>query len=248
MLRRRTSYRLYVCVCLLSLLIAFASLHLAVPIRAQALDFQQIDAYITNLMQMYQVPGTAIALVKDGQVVYAKGYGVRNVETGQPVTENTLFAIGSISKSFTALAISQLADAGKIDLDRTVASYLPGFALSDSTATQALTVRELLSQTSGLPRVDDMWLPGAPASHRQIVQDLTRVKLTAQPGVLFQYSNQNYVLLGYLLEQIVGQTWGSYVQQHILTPLRMNASDFDIAAMQHMPAHASPHILNGRTG
>src|SRR5258708_30280250 len=241
----RTATRsFYVRVCLLSLWIAFASLNITAQIRAQAFNFQQIDAYITNLMQMYQIPGTAIALVKDGRIIYTKGYGVRNVETGQPVTENTLFAIGSISKSFTALAISQLVDAGKIDLDHTVASYLPGFALSDSTATQTLTVRELLSQTSGLPRVDDMWLPGAPASRRQIVQDLARVKLTAQPGVLFQYSNQNHVLLGYLREQIVGQPWASHVQQHSLTPLRMDASDFGIAAMQNTPDHAAPHILD----
>src|SRR5205823_3456382 len=127
-------------------------------------------------------------------------------------------------------------------------SYLPGFTLYDSTAVKILTVRELLSQTSGLPRVDDMWLPGAPASRRQIVQDLARVKLTAQPGTQFQYSNQNYVVLGYLLEKIVGQTWESYVQQHILTPLRMSSSDFGVAAMQSTPDHAAPHILDGRSG
>src|SRR5438445_556527 len=85
--------------------------------NATDLNFAQVDAYVSDLMESYQVPGVAVALIKDGQIVYAKGYGVRNELMGQPVTEHTVFAIGSISKSFTALAISQLVDSGKISLD-----------------------------------------------------------------------------------------------------------------------------------
>ena len=105
-----------------------------------------LDGYVEEVMREWHVPGLALGVVRDGKVLLARGYGLRDVEKKLPVTPRTLFAIGSISKSFTSLAIAQLVDAGKIDLDRTVASYLPAFKLSSAAATRTLTVRELLAR------------------------------------------------------------------------------------------------------
>jgi CubicO group peptidase (beta-lactamase class C family) len=220
-----------------------------IPTRAALTsDFAEIDTYITDLMQVYEVPGTAIALVKDGKIIYVKGYGARNVDTQAPVTGGTLFAIGSISKSFTALAVLQLADRGQINLDDHVTDYLPDFRLYDPQSAKRITIRELLAQTSGVPRADDLWWPDGPANRKQIVDDLRKVQLTTVPGQRFQYSNQNYALLGYLVEKITGQTWESYVQTHILKPLGMRSTDFDIPTMQRTPNHADAHILDQRKG
>jgi len=219
------------------------------PVQAETTaDFSEIDAYIADLMQTYEVPGTAIALVKDGKIVYVKGYGTRNVDTQAPVTGDTLFAIGSISKSFTALAVLQLADAGKIDLDAPITDYLPDFRLYDPQSAKRITIRALLAQTSGLPRADDLWWPNGPGSRKQIVDDLRKVQLTTIPGQRFQYSNQNYALLGYLIEKVTGQTWESYVQTHILKPLGMRSTNFDIPTMQQTADHADAHILDQRQG
>jgi CubicO group peptidase (beta-lactamase class C family) len=236
------------CCALFVVIYIFAVLVATPPARAQTLDFAQVDSYIHDLMSIYQIPGAALALVKDGEIVYAKGYGVRNARTGQPVTENTLFSIGSISKSFTALAVAQLAESGKLTLDDHVIKYLPDFRLADPHAASVLTIGELLTQTSGLPRADDLWWPGAPASRQQIVRDLRKVSLISVPGQQFHYSNQNYVLLGYLIERLTGQTWEDYVRQHILEPLNMAQADFDVPAMQAAPDHAEPHILDERAG
>jgi CubicO group peptidase (beta-lactamase class C family) len=216
-------------------------------VHAQPLPLTQIDAYIQRLMETYQVPGAAIAVIKDGEIVYTKGYGVRNVSTKKPVTDSTLFSIGSISKSFTALAITQLADQGKIKLDDPVSKYIPRFKLSDRNVTKTVTIRQFLTQTSGLPRADDLWVP-APTSRKQIIDDLVKVRLTAKPGEQFQYSNQNYVVLGYLIQQVTGQTWEEYVQQHILSPLDMTSVGFDTTSMAKTLDYAVPHILDERAG
>ena len=112
-------------------------------------------------MALYDIPGASVALVQQGEVLYVQGYGVRSTATGDPVTPDTLFAIGSITKSFTALGVLQLVDQGRITLDAPVITYLPNFTLSDPSATQQVTVRQLLAQTSGLPGGDDTpWYSG----------------------------------------------------------------------------------------
>ena len=119
-------------------------------------DLGAADALMLRLMSTYNVSGAALALIKDGGIVLEKGYGYRDRETGAPVTTATLFNIGSISKSFTALGIAQLVDQHQVDLDTPVIKYVPDLRLSDPRATQAVTLRQLLSHTSGLPP-DGQW-------------------------------------------------------------------------------------------
>src|SRR5512138_1412168 len=121
---------------------------------ASALDTAALDAFVTRLMQEYDIPGAGLAIVQNGQIAYTKGYGVRDVTTGAPVTPNTQFAIASNTKSFTALGVMLLVQQGKVKLDDPVTKYIPEFKLSDPAATAKVTVRHLLSHTTGISRND----------------------------------------------------------------------------------------------
>ena len=121
-----------------------------------AADFPDSDAQMLRLMTKYNVPGAALALIKDSRIVLEKGYGFRDLAAQAPVTTATLFNIGSISKSFTALGVAQLVDQHQVDLDAPVIRYIPDLRLSDPQATQAVTLRRLLSHTSGFP-ADEQW-------------------------------------------------------------------------------------------
>ncbi len=162
-------------------------------------DFSAIDATVNQLLAMYSVPGAAIGIVQNGQVVYTKGYGYADAEHKTPVTEQTVFSIGSVSKSFTVLDLAQLAEAGKVDLDAPVIRYLPDFKLSDPDATKALTIRQVLSHSTDSP-ADDRLVLGL-NSRKQIVADMVNIALTGKPGQVWQYCNQNFVLAGYLVER-----------------------------------------------
>ncbi len=211
------------------------------PVDA-AQDFgTTIDATVNRLLDMYSVPGAAIGIVQNGKVIYTKGYGYADVDKKQAVDTQTVFSVGSISKSFTVLDLAQLVDQGKIDLDAPVIKYLPDFKLSDPTATKTLTVREVISHASGLPRTDDRLMQNFD-SRKQIVDDMVNISMTAKPGQAWQYCNQNFVLAGYLVEQISGQTWEQYTQQHVFDPLGMKSASFGVDAIQGAADHAQPYV------
>ncbi len=212
------------------------------PTSAPARDFSEIDTYIKQMMADYSVPGVGIGLVQDGKIIYTKGYGVRDTKTNAPVTENTQFEIGSITKSFTSLGALQLVEQGKLDLDTPIIKYLPDFKLSDPAATQKVTMRHVLSHTSGLPPANADVFQGKP--RQQILTDIASINLTAQPGQTWQYSNQNFVIAGAVIEKVSGQSWEDYIRQHILNPLGMKTANFDVATMQKTPDFASPHQLD----
>lgn len=230
-----------------AMLAALMASMLSAPQVKAASDFSDIDATITKLMAMYDVPGVGLAIVRDGKVLYTKGYGYGNVANKQTVTADTEFAIGSVTKSFTALDVGQLVDAGKIDLDTPVITYLPDFKLSDPDATKTLTVRQVISHSSGLPRYDAYWVNKVPASRKQVIDDMKNIPMTAKPGAMWQYCNQNFVLAGYLVEKITGQTWEDYTQQHIFNALGMKSANFSVEVMQKAPDFALPYqpdVLN----
>ena len=133
--------------------IAVAVVALAASVSAA--DFSASDALMLRLMSTHNVPGAALALIKDGSVLLEKGYGFRDLAAHAPVTTATLFNIGSISKSFTALGVAQLVDQDQVDLDAPVIRYIPDLRLSDPQATQAVTLRQLLSHTSGFLRTSN---------------------------------------------------------------------------------------------
>jgi len=200
-----------------------------------------------QLMSKYNVPGAALGLIKDGQIVLEKGYGFRDLETHAPVTPGTLFNIGSISKSFSALGIAQLVDQHKVELDTPVIRYVPEFRLSDPHVTRTVTLRQLLSHSGGLPP-DEQWPPQVPLSRHEIMREFSTMPITAQPGTRFQYCSRCVVLAAYVLEGVTDQTWGTYTRTHIFTPLGMSTASFGPSGLERATDSARPYRYDAVSG
>ncbi|HEX6542531.1 MAG TPA: serine hydrolase domain-containing protein [Ktedonobacterales bacterium] len=187
-------------------------------------DFNAVDDYITARMATSRIPGLSVAIVQGDQVVYLKGYGQAD-PSGHVVTPQTPFIIGSISKTFTALAVMQLVESGKVNLDAPVQRYLPWFRVADPHASAQITVRNLLNHTSGLPQKADtfVWTDQDAGVLERSVRYLQTVALARSIGT-FGYSNANYQILGLVIQTVSGQSYEAYVAQHIFAPLQMQTS------------------------
>jgi CubicO group peptidase (beta-lactamase class C family) len=195
----------------------------AMPVR-DSTSYDAVDAYIEQHMRRLNMPGASLAIVDGDQIAHLRGFG-RAGPNGEVPTPQTPFPIASLTKSVTTLAVVQLVEAGKLDLDAPVQRYLPWFRLTDSRAAARMTVRHLLNQTSGLPTSSgEMQLadldPSPGATERQ-ARALASLVLTRPVGAAFEYSNANYSLLGLIIEAASGVSYGDYVQDHIFTPLEM---------------------------
>lgn len=190
------------------------------PLAAQALA--AIDAYVEAERQTLGIPGLALGIVHGDQIVHLQGFGAAG-PGGRVVTPQTPFYIGSVTKSFTALAILQLAEAGKLDLEAPVQTYLPWFRVADEAASRRITVRHLLSQTSGLSTVtgNRFWND---QDMETDVRQLRTMRLNRPVGQEFQYSNINYTIAGLVIEQVSGQSYAGYIEQHVFAPLAMKHS------------------------
>ncbi|MCC3371979.1 serine hydrolase [Cohnella sp. REN36] len=195
--------------------------------RSGASDFSDVDAYIAREMKRQHLPGLSLGIVQGDRILYLKGYGQAD-STGRPVTPDTPFGLGSIGKSMTAMAVLQLAEAGKIDLDAPIQRYIHAkFAGAAS-----ITVRQLLNQTSGFTQISTFsnTLSSANDPYRDALEKNAMSyaeKFLKQPTPSehpYRYSNANYVLLGYIVQQVTGQSYGDYVKEHIFSPLSMQNS------------------------
>ncbi len=199
-----------------------------------------IDAYIREAMAEWKIPGLAIAVVKDGEVILSKGYGYRDADEELPITPRTLFAIGSITKSFTVTLLGMIEDEGKVDWDEPVRSYLPDFELSDEVATEYMTPRDLVTHRSGLPRHDVLWY-GSPLTRRELYERLRHIEPNREFREVFQYQNLMYMTAGYLAGQIAGRNWEALVAERIFEPLDMSRSNFSVEDSQKDDDFAYPH-------
>jgi CubicO group peptidase (beta-lactamase class C family) len=181
----------------------------------------RIETYIRSMMSQDRVPGLALAIVDRDSVLYQKGFG-EACPGGPEVGPVTGFVLGSMSKSFTALAVMQLVEAGKLDLDAPVRLYLSWFRVADEAASEKITVRHLLHHTSGLPPRAPM--AGDDASLEEHVRVLADADLDGEPGGRHRYSSPNYQVLGLLVEKLSGEPFGDFVEKHIFTPLGMRSS------------------------
>ncbi|MBL8100654.1 MAG: beta-lactamase family protein, partial [Anaerolineales bacterium] len=185
----------------------------------------KMEAYVKTQMETYKIPGMSIAIVKDGQVDYLQGFGIKN-PNGEKVTPDTPFLLASVSKSFTAVAIMQLAEDGKLNVDDLVIKHLPWFDVAGDGENQ-ITISHLLYHTSGLSElsgVEAILIPDEENALELGVRDLASVELAFNPGEQFEYSNLNYNILGLIVQEASGQTYEEYIEQHIFTPLEMNHS------------------------
>jgi len=194
-------------------------------VKAQEpLDTEAIDAYIENLMAENQIPGLALSIVHNNEIVYTQGYGVTGPD-GTFVTPQTPFILGSTTKSFTALAVMQLVEAGKIDLDAPIQTYLPWFTLADPQEAKQITTRHLLTQTSGISTLDgDKDMTSDDMSGTALednIRGLGDISLNRPVGESFAYANSNYDILGLIVQTVSGQSYESYIEEYIYTPLEM---------------------------
>lgn len=183
-------------------------------------------------MRTLDIPGMALAVVRDGQVVYAKGYG-RADDSGRPFTPRTPLVLASVSKSFAALATMQLVEAGKIDLDAPVTTYLPWFTMADAEHSAKIRVRDLIYQTSGISTFSgrEFRFEADASGLEDEVRRLKEVPLAGEPGVgEFRYSNTNYEILGLIVQTVAGQPYTDYMKENIYTPLGM-AHSYSLATL-----------------
>jgi CubicO group peptidase (beta-lactamase class C family) len=203
---------------------------------------EKVDAYIASIMQQFPIPGIAVGIVKGDQVLYLHGYGRANTN-GDPVTPQTTFTLCSVTKTFTALAIHQLASSGKINLDAPLQTYIPEFRLADQHAASTITVRHLLDHKSGISQVEGeaSYIQSPKATFEEALQHLARYRPTYQPGDHWEYSNWNYVLLGEVVARASGQSYTDYVQTYILDPLEMSRSSF--VDFHKLPGAATGNLI-----
>lgn len=227
------------------LLFGFVLLVAATAVKAQdSAGWSSLDQYIKSSMKDWKVPGASVAIVRDGSVVYMKGFGVRDIHTKQPVTPDTLFDIGSCTKAFTSAAIAMLVDEGKMQWDGKVDAYIPFFHLRDPLADENVTIRDLLTHRTGVPGTDLLWYVYPQASREELIRRLAYVEPNAGFRAKFQYQNLMYVAAGYAVGQVTHSTWDDFVQSRIFAPLGMTESDTSSTAAQKSPDYATPHEQN----
>lgn len=223
----------------LALLVA-GSTRAATSVDAES-ALEGFDAWVEGVMEDWLVPGLGVAVVQDGELVFARGYGKRDLEAGLDADGDTLFAIGSNSKSFTATILGMLVDEGELEWDKPVIEYMPDFRLHDPVATAGLTPRDLVSHTSGLPRHDAVWY-GADLTREEIFARLRYLEPSKSFREAFQYQNLMFMTAGLLAERITGQTWEELVEARLFEPLGMERSNFSVDAMAADPNHAVAHM------
>ncbi len=211
--------------------------------HAQSATPKDLNAYVENVRKLFEVPGIALAIVKDGKVIVAQGYGVRKLGEPTPVDAQTLFGIASNTKAFTATALALLVEEGKLEWDAPVINYLPWFQLSDPYVTRELTVRDLLVHRSGLGlgAGDLLWWPPSTYDRKEISRRLRYIPLLTSFRSAYAYDNVLYTVAGEVIETLSGQSWEDFVASRILAKVGMRGSNVRHAEAGKGANVASPH-------
>ncbi len=202
---------------------------------------ESIERFVAGQLAAWEVPGCSVVCVRDGDVVLAEGWGRRDLEAGLPVTSDTLFAIGSVTKAFTVATIGALVDDGLLDWERPLRDYLPDARFDDSLVTDRLTVVDLLAHRSGLPRHDVAWIGHPDWSRAEIVRRLRFLPLSRDLRQAFQYCNLGYLVAGRLVEVLSGTAWEDYLRTRLLTPLGMDRTNLSVDDLNADPDHATAY-------
>lgn len=205
------------------------------------MNWQRFESYVADVMQAERIPGLAVSLTQDGRTVYEQGFGRVDLDSGRPVTPETIFGIASVTKSFTAMAIMQLAEAGQLAPDDPVLKYLPQFTMPAPTEPGSITISHLLSHSTGMPpmprRQDLTTFP----EHLAFLADVDYRPL-GQPGRYFSYCNDAFLLLGAIIEKVSGIAFRDYIVTRILEPLDMTRSVLDIEKLAELSDVSTPYV------
>lgn len=212
-------------------------------IKNESKDFQEIETFLQSLIDTGGIPGIAIAITKGEEVVYTRAFGVSDMKTKEKLEPRHIFHIASVSKTFTATAVMQLYEKGKIDIDKPLITYLPYFKLDDERY-KTITIKQMLNHTSGMPDVEDYEWEKAVADEgaaERYVRSLTDKKLISSPGTEYHYSNIAFDIMADLIAKVSGMPFEKYVKDNILIPLEMNESSFYFPEIKKS-LRTSPHI------
>ncbi len=193
-----------------------------------------LDTFVTKVLKSWNAPGVSIAVVEKNKVIYTGGFGYRDYEKKLPVTENTLFAIGSCTKAFTAALLGMLEKEGRLNIDKPVRNYLPELRFKNEYTNAHVTLRDMMSHRTGLPRHDYSWY-GTTASRSELLERIQYLEPNAELRERYQYNNFMYMAQGVVIEKITGKSWEQNVKERILDPLNMNQTNFSVIDMEKSP-------------
>jgi CubicO group peptidase (beta-lactamase class C family) len=210
-------------------------------VKEETIPLKGFTEFAGKVMADWRVPGMAVGVVKDGEVVYMKVFGYRDVEKQLPVTSKTLFAIGSSTKAFTAMAVGMLVDDGELDLDTPLIEYLPDFRLYDDYATLHTTPRDLLCHRTGMPGYDPIWILSS-RSRDEYYHRLRYLEPNAGFRDVFQYNNFMYMVAGILVGRLGGGSWEKFVSERIFKPLGMEHSNLSVNDTKKANDFSQPYM------
>jgi CubicO group peptidase (beta-lactamase class C family) len=223
-----------------TLVLLLCLVQLAPGPRAQNTSLADIDGIMRDALAAWQVPGAALAIVRDNQIIYLKGFGLADLDKKQPVTSDSVFAIGSCTKSFTSAALAMLADEGKIDWDDRVRKHVPYFHLADPLADANVVLRDLLCHRTGVGSHDLLWYR-APWSLEEMIRKVGRLQPSHSFRSAFEYQTVLYATAGVAAAAAAGQPWCELVQQRLFDPLEMTGVTVTTTAAARKGRLASPH-------
>jgi CubicO group peptidase (beta-lactamase class C family) len=227
-----------------SFLLAFlVFLHFSSDTAAQQVDSAAIDAIVKDALQSWHVPGVAVAIVRNDEVIYLKGFGVKEIGKDNPVTPDTIFPLASCTKAFTTTAMAMLVDEGKMSWDDPVRKHVEFFHLSDPSADALVTLRDLVSHRTGVGSHELLWYR-SPWSQEEIIRRIGKVKLDYPFRSTFHYQTTMFTTAGWAVGTASKSTWADFVQKRILDTLEMKNTNFTATMALKAPDHASPHRRN----
>ncbi|MBA4276639.1 serine hydrolase [Flavobacterium sp.] len=205
----------------------------------------QLDQLVERTLKSFDVPGISVAIVKDGKIIHAKGYGVKSILTNEKVDANTLFGIASNSKAFTSGALAMLVDEGKVKWDDKVIQYIPEFKMYNDYVTNEFTIRDLLTHRSGLGLgAGDLmiWPDGSDFKTQDIINNLQYLKPVSAFRTKYDYDNLLYIVAGEVIYRASGKTWCDFIEERIMKPLEMNNSAASYVRLKDTTNIIAPHV------
>lgn len=202
---------------------------------------KELQRFILELMELHEVPGMAVGIMKNGSTIFAEGFGRQSVSENKSVDVDTIFPIGSATKSFTSFGIGMLVDKSLVDWDKPVKEYIPEFKLYDSYLTEHVTLSDLASHRTGIPRYKSMVLFNSPTTSQELFKRVSNFKPLKPFRMEHQYNNATYAILGYVIERVSNQKWEEFIKNKIFEPVGMDSSTFGVLEINKSPNCVSSH-------
>jgi CubicO group peptidase (beta-lactamase class C family) len=203
---------------------------------------QGFPEFVQQTMAAWKVPGVAVGIVKDGKMIFAQGFGLRDVDRNLPVTADTVYALASVSKAFTALSVGILVDEGKLGWDQPVREYMPDFRLQDPFASERVTIRDMLCHRTGVPRHEGL-RANAALCREDFYHRLAHLEPSRDLRTTFQYNNMMYISVGHIVAQLAGVEWEQVVQKRILNVLGMKATWVGVPDLSRLDNYAQQYRM-----